>query len=125
PTEALTDYLLSLRALLEPEGATSGRLAQRLAAICARPEDRVALTERTARATTLERSVIGGLTGDRRDPARPEPLIDELAENLRAVLRDMLCGHLDADLVSVADELLAEAADGPAVDSSDPAAGVR
>ena len=123
--EALTDYLLALRALLEPEGPGSGRLAQRLAVICARPEDCVALTERTARAAALERSVIGGLAGDRRDPARPDALIDELAENLRAILRDMLCGHLDADLVSVADELLAEAADASEVDASDPAAGVR
>jgi hypothetical protein len=37
----------------------------------------------------------------------------------------MLCGHLDADLVSVADELLAEAADASGATSSDPAAGVR
>ena len=125
PAEALTDYLLALRALLEPEGPASGRLAQRLAVICARPEDRVGLTERTARAAALERSVIGGLLGERSDPSRPDAIIDELAENLRAVLRDMLCGHLDADLVSVADELLAEAADAPAADSSDPAAGVR
>ncbi len=125
PDEALTDYLLSLRALLEPEGPTSGRLAQRLAAICARPEDRVGLTERTAQVVALERSVIGGLSGDRRDPARPDALIDELAENLRAILRDMLCGHLDADLVSVADELLAEAAEAPIGDASDPAAGIR
>jgi hypothetical protein len=122
---ALTDYLLALRALLEPEGPASGRLAQRLAAICARPDDRVGLTERTARAVALERSIIGGLSDDHRDPARPDALIDELAENLRAVLRDMLCGHLDADLVSVADELLAEVADGAVAASPDPAAGVR
>jgi putative heme iron utilization protein len=69
--------------------------------------------------------VIGGLAADRGDPARPDALIEELAENLRAILRDMLCGHLDADLVSVADELLSEAADAPEVDASDPAAGVR
>jgi hypothetical protein len=111
--------------LLEPEGPASGRLAQRLAVICARPEDRVALTQRTARAVALERSVIGGLAADRGDPARPDALIEELAENLRAILRDMLCGHLDADLVSVADELLSEAANAPEVDASDPAAGVR
>jgi hypothetical protein len=123
--EALTDYLLSLRALLEPEGPASGRLAQRLAVICAPPEDRVALTQRTARAVALERSVIGGLSADRGDPARPDALIAELAENLRAILRDMLCGHLDADLVSVADELLSEAADASEVDAPDPTAGVR
>jgi hypothetical protein len=36
--------------------------------------------------------------------------VEELAEHLRAILRDALCGHLDADLCAVADELLAEAA---------------
>ena len=122
--EALTDYLLALRALLEPEGPASGRLAQRLAVICARPEDRAALTERTARAVGLERSLIAGLSSESKDPGRPDARIDELAENLRAILRDMLCGHLDADLVSVADELLAEDAGAPGAESSDPA-GVR
>ena len=37
PLEALTDYLLALRALLEPEGPSSGRLPERLAVICAAP----------------------------------------------------------------------------------------
>ena len=107
PFEALTDYLLALRALLEPEGPSSGRLAQRLAAICARPEDRAALAERTAHAISLERAVIAGLL-----PAEPRAneLVDELSENLRAVLRDMICGHLDADVCAVADDLLTEAA---------------
>jgi hypothetical protein len=107
PFEALTDYLLALRALLEPEGAASGRLAGRLAAICARPEDRAAAAERVAHAISLERAVIGGLA-----PAQPgvNALVDELAEHLRALLRDVLCGHLDSDLCAVADELLAQAA---------------
>ncbi|MGZ4197485.1 MAG: hypothetical protein ACXVFQ_14405 [Solirubrobacteraceae bacterium] len=107
PFESLTDYLLGLRALLEPEGPGSGRLAQRLAAICARPEDRAHLAERTAHAISLERAVIAGLA-----PAEPgvDTLVDELAEHLRALLRDVICGHLDPDLRSVADELLAEAA---------------
>ena len=107
PFESLTDYLLGLRALLEPEGPASGRLAQRLAAICARPEDRAHLAERTAHAISLERAVIAGLA-----PAEPgvDALVDELAEHLRALLRDVICGHLDPDLRTVADELLAEAA---------------
>jgi hypothetical protein len=106
PFEALTDYLLALRALLEPEGPASGRLAQRLAVICAKPEDRPALAERTAHAISLERAVIAGLT-----PAEPgvDALVDELAEHLRALLRDVLCGHLDRDLCAVADALLADA----------------
>ena len=106
PFEALTDYLLALRALLEPEGAASGRLAQRLAAICARPEERAALAERTAHAISLERAVIAGLA-----PAEPgaDALVDELAENLRALLRDLICGHLDLDVRAVADELLLDA----------------
>src|SRR6202020_3610695 len=61
PFEALTDYLLALRALLEPEGPSSGRLAQRLAVICAAPEDRARLAERTGDAVSLERALIGGI----------------------------------------------------------------
>jgi hypothetical protein len=111
PFEALTDYLLALRALLEPEGPASGRLAQRLAVICAKPEDRTALAERTAHAISLERAVITGLAAA---GTGVDALVDELAEHLRAILRDALCGHLDPDLRAVADELLAEAAAVPA-----------
>jgi hypothetical protein len=111
PFEALTDYLLALRALLEPEGPSSGRLSGRLAAICARPENRATVAERVAHAISLERAVIGGLA-----PAQPgvDALVDELAEHLRALLRDVLCGHLDSDVCAVADELLAQAAAGAA-----------
>jgi hypothetical protein len=106
PFEALTDYLLALRALLEPEGPSSGRLAGRLAAICAKPEDRAEAAERVAHAISLERAVIGGIA-----PAEPgvDALVEELSEMLRALLRDVLCGHLDADLCALADELLAPA----------------
>jgi hypothetical protein len=107
PFEALTDHLLALRALLEPEGPTSGRLAQRLAVICARPEDRAKLAERTARAISLERAVIAGVAPGE---SGAHELAEEVAEHLRALLRDATCGHLQADLVRVADELLADAA---------------
>jgi hypothetical protein len=111
PFEALTDYLLALRALLEPEGPSSGRLAQRLAVLCARVQERAALAERTAHAISLERAVIAGLAPGETDPTRPaDALVDELANHLRALLRDVLCGHLDADLCTIADDLLAEAA---------------
>jgi hypothetical protein len=117
--EALTDHLLALRALLEPEGPQSGRLAQRLAVICAQPAERAALARRVARAIDLERAVITGMTGADGGRASSaggsiEALVEELAAHLRAMLRDTLCGHLDADLCGVADELLEEAADGVA-----------
>ncbi|MDQ2896981.1 MAG: hypothetical protein M3Y09_15265 [Actinomycetota bacterium] len=111
PFEALTDYLLALRALLEPEGPASGRLAQRLAVICGRPEDHAGLSVRMARAIALEHSIITGLAPADRGL---DGLVGELSEHLRAILRDTLCGHLDADLVGLADGLLAEAAGAPA-----------
>lgn len=107
PFEALTDYLLALRALLEPEGPASGRLVGRLAALCAQPGDRADLAERIARTVALERSVIAGLAPSE---SGVDALVSGLAESLRAILRDILCGHLEADVCTLADELLAEVA---------------
>ncbi len=103
--EGLTDYLLGLRALLEPEGPGDSRLPQRLALICARPEERGAFAERVAEAIALDRAVI---TGAARGDADEEELVDDVAGYLRALVRDVLCGHLDSDLVGVADGLLAQ-----------------
>jgi hypothetical protein len=105
PAEALSDHLLALRGLLEPEGPGSGRLAGRLAALCATEADRPALAERVAHTAALEHPVIAGLAVD---PAI-DALVAELSGHLRALLRDVVCGHLDADLRAVADEILAEA----------------
>jgi hypothetical protein len=106
PFEALTDYLLALRVLLEPEGPESHRLPERLAAICAPDEQRDLVAERVTRATALETNVIHGAT-----PPEPgaDELVDELCEHLSALLCDVLCGHLEPDLVQVADDLLAGA----------------
>jgi hypothetical protein len=105
PSEALTDVLLALRALLEPEGPQTGRLAGRIAALCALPEQRAQVTERIAHLVALERAVVAGVAPE--DSAL-EALVDELTGWLRALLRDVLCGHLDSDLRAVADEMLAE-----------------
>jgi hypothetical protein len=101
--EGLSDYLLAARALLEPEGPQSGRLAGRLAVICATPERRAALTERIAHAISLERAFVSGL-----EPAVSDTsaLVSELAAHLRALLRDVLCGHLEPELVTIAEALL-------------------
>ncbi len=105
PSEALTDVLLALRALLEPEGPQTGRLAGRVASLCAIPESRAQVTERIAHLVALERSVVAGVAPE--DHAL-QPRVDELTGWLRALLRDVLCGHLDSDLRAVADEMLAE-----------------
>lgn len=103
--EALTDHLLALRALLEPEGPPSGRLAGRVAVLCATEADRAAVTERLAHVVSLERAIVAGLA-----PADGgvEALLAEVTGHLRALLRDVLCGHLDSDLRTVADRLLTE-----------------
>jgi hypothetical protein len=44
------------------------------------------------------------------DDTALEGLVDEMTGWLRALLRDVLCGHLDSDLRTLADELLAESA---------------
>jgi hypothetical protein len=103
PFEALTDHLLALRALLEPEGPASGRLAGRVAALCATPEHRVELTERIVQALALERAAVtDGIPGR----AGALSLAREVGDHLRALLRDVVCGHLTPDLVGLAEELL-------------------
>jgi hypothetical protein len=103
PFESLTDHLLALRVLLEPEGPASGLLAGRLAALCATPEQRMALTERVLAALALEREVINGTATPH---ASLHELAGSMADHLRALLRDVICGHLDEDLVGLADHLL-------------------
>jgi hypothetical protein len=102
--DALTDWLLAGRAVLaESDRPGYDGLAERLAAICATPEERPEVERRLHEAIALERSAIAGFV-------RPEPdveaLIADLGGNLRAVLRDVLCGHLDPDLRRVADGLI-------------------
>jgi hypothetical protein len=110
--EALTDWLLSARALLaEPDAAGYERLSERMAAICAVPGEREELVTALHRAIAMERGAVAGIV--RPDPA-VETVVGSLGSCLRAILRDVLCGHLDADLRRVADELLADVAPAPA-----------
>ncbi len=101
--EALTDHLLALRVLLEPEGPASGLLPGRLAALCATPERRVELTERAIAALLLERDVMIGVAAAH---TGQQGLARDMADHLRALLRDVICGHLDPNLVGLADQLL-------------------
>jgi hypothetical protein len=107
--EGLSDHLLALRALLggpselEPDGAPDGLLAGRLAALCATPERHSELVERTLAAIALEREAIGGGAVER---AGGLAIARDLADHLRALLRDTICGHLQPDLAGLADRLL-------------------
>jgi hypothetical protein len=107
PLESLTDLLLGLRALLEPEGAASARLGGRLAALCAAPGEQAAIVAEVTQATALERSAMAGL---REAPEGTGALVARIGEHLRALLRDVICGHLNADLRGLADRLLEQMA---------------
>jgi hypothetical protein len=113
--EALSDHLLALRALLEPEGPASGLLAGRIAALCATPEDCAKLTKRMTNAQALERAVIAGTAEEH---AAGLNLARDVSDHLRALLRDVICGHLESNLALVADELLAATVDESAEDET-------
>ncbi|MDO9356015.1 MAG: hypothetical protein Q7T55_20115, partial [Solirubrobacteraceae bacterium] len=101
--EALTDVLLGLRALLESDHVGSGALADRLAALCAAPGEWEALRGRIQIAESLESAL---MQGSATDPSRTRALALELRGHLRALLRDMACGHLPDDLVEIAEHHL-------------------
>ncbi len=106
-SEALSDHLLALRALLDASSdAGEVSLARRAAALCAEEAQRRHVQSRIEAAVSLERIVMGG--GGPVPEDSPSELVAELEGHVRALLRDVLCGYLDADLKSVADDILVE-----------------
>jgi hypothetical protein len=104
--EALTDWLLAARALLaDTDSAGHDGVAERLAAICAEHDARARLEQRVREAISLERAAMAGFV---RPTPEVETLVSELGGCLRAVLRDVLCGHLDPALRRLADGLREE-----------------
>jgi hypothetical protein len=109
--EALNDYLLSLRFVLEGGGPADLGLAMRVAALCAEPDHRDEVKAVVDRAVALERELWSG-----EPPAggpAPAETATQLEELARAILKDAACGHLGSELRSTADEILL--ADGLAV----------
>ena len=109
--EALSDYLLALKALLEADDeAGRASLSLRLAALCAEEPDRRAVQRRTEQAFALERFLVGGGSADAYvdeiGSDSPALLTAEIETCVRALLRDILCGYLDADLRRTADDIL-------------------
>jgi hypothetical protein len=108
--EGLSDHLLALRAILDDGERSELAIARRLAALCAEPADQRAARDRLEQAFKLERLVMRGNVDAAYMAAigveAPELVVRELEENLRALLRDMVCGHIDANVTGIADDLL-------------------
>jgi hypothetical protein len=115
-----SDHLLALRAMLEPEGVPSGRLPARLAALCAVADERERMTDRVSLAIDLETCLIAGTEPI---PAGARALTREIEGHLRALLRDVICGHLPDDLAELADELIGSTLDDDPTAPAKPAAG--
>jgi hypothetical protein len=110
-TEALSDYLLALESLLDAaDDAGRASLTLRLAALCAEDGERKSVQRRVELAFALERWVMGGGGAnaylEALGPDTPRSIVLELEQHVRALLRDVLCGYLAADLKSAADDIL-------------------
>ncbi len=108
--EALSDYLLGLRALLDatsdagrgqPGPARGGAVRRGGPAPAGAAPDRGWLGAGAVRDGRRARGP--GRTAD-----SPRELVEEVERHLRALLRDVLCGYLDSDLGGVADDILLE-----------------
>ena len=111
-SEALSDLLLALRGLLDATGeAGQASLALRVAALCAEEGRRREVQGHIESAISLERMLMGG--GGRVPDGSPREVVAQLEDHVRALLRDILCGYLDSDLKTVADEILIESNEEP------------
>jgi hypothetical protein len=104
--EALSDYLLALRGLLEGGGPARTSLSARVAALACPLEDREQGRICVERALAIERKLMSG--GRYRPTAGASPLdvIAELEELLRRLLKGLATGELGGDLRVAADEML-------------------
>ena len=104
--EALSDYLLALRALLEGGGPARTAMTARVAALACEPDEREQGRVCVERALVLERKL---MSGDRYKPvigASPLDVIAELEELLRRILKGIATGERSGDLRAAADEIL-------------------
>jgi hypothetical protein len=109
--DALSDYLLAIRSLLDGmDVAGRAALTMRIAALCADEAHRKSLQSRFELAFAFEDFAMAG--GDAEDYVErsggvsPRALVLEVEENLRALLRDVVCGFLEPDLKGAADDIL-------------------
>jgi hypothetical protein len=104
--EALSDYLLALRGLLEGGGPARTSLSARVAALACEPYEREQGRVTVERALAIERKL---MSGGRYKPvagASPLDVIAEVEELLRRLLKGLATGELGGDLRAAADEIL-------------------
>ena len=104
--EALSDYLLALRGLLEGGGPARTSLSARVAALACEPFEREQGRVTVERALAIERKL---MSGGRYKPvagASPLDVIAEVEELLRRLLKGMAMRELGGDLRVAADEIL-------------------
>ncbi len=105
--EALSDYLLALRGLLEGGGTTGAGLSARVAALtCEEPDEREEARVCVERALQIERKLMSGARYRPTAGASPLEVIAELEELLRRLLKGMATNQLTGDLRAASDEIL-------------------
>jgi hypothetical protein len=104
--EALNDYLLTLRFLLEGGGPASLSMPMRVASLCAEPDDRTAVKAVVDRAIALERELWSGEPVIGASRHLPAEVAAEIEDMTRAILKDAALGHLGTEIRTTADEIL-------------------
>ena len=104
--EALNDYLLTLRFMLEGGGPASLGMPMRVAALCAEPDNRTEVKATVDQALAIERELWSGEPAPTADGRPPAEIAAEVEDLTRAILSDAACGHLGTELRTTADEIL-------------------
>lgn len=105
--EALSDYLLALRGLLEGGGPANLGLSARVAALTSEGADERESARRSVeRALRIERKLMSGARFRPSRDASPLATIAEVEELLRRLLNGLATGALEGDLRAKADEVL-------------------
>jgi hypothetical protein len=104
--EALSDYLLALRGMLEGGGNANVNLGARVAALAADPDLRDSARMTVERGLALERKLMSGAKFTPSKGSQPLEAIAGIESLLRNLLRSVLVGELAGDLRERADEIL-------------------
>jgi hypothetical protein len=103
--DAVSDYVLALRMVLEGGGPAGLELPVRAAALRAEGREREMVRHIVERAVAMEAAIVAGKALET-DAGSPLELVAELESVVRSILRDAVRGRHGADLRAAADETL-------------------